>query len=174
MSRLNNIIKFILLNMNILMCFVGSFFVGLAFYLWFANFGSLSKSFFVGVGFISALFGLTLGILSCIGCQGINNQTRKFGKSSSILSPRVKLFLRIGSWWTGRRIIALHCVCMILGLVGEVFVLKTALDATEQYSSVYSDLQKNKYPDYVTFEKTLSQKFNEFFFGAASVCKSKY
>eukprot|EP01040_Poterioochromonas_malhamensis_P015278 gene15278-17080_t len=85
MSRLNNIIKFVLLNMNILMCFIGSFFVGLAFYLWFADFGSLSKSFFIGVGFISALFGLVLGLLSCIGCQGINNQTRKFGEFSHSL-----------------------------------------------------------------------------------------
>jgi len=155
MSRLNNIIKFVLLNMNILMCFIGSFFVGLAFYLWFADFGSLSKSFFIGVGFISALFGLVLGLLSCIGCQGINNQTRKFG-----------------FYWTGRRIIALHCVCLILGLIGEVFVLKTALDATEKYSSVYDDLSKGLYPNYVSFESTLAQKFNEFFFGAASVCKT--
>lgn len=154
MSRLNNIIKFVLLNMNILMCFFGSFFIGFACYLWFANWGSLGPSFFIGIGFVSALFGLGLGILSCIGCQGINNQTRKLG------------------FWTGRRIIALHCSCLILGLIGEVYVLRTALDTSEQYSAVYDDLQRGLNPEYAVYESLIAEKFNDFFFGAASTCQT--
>lgn len=166
MSRLNNIIKFALLNLNIFLCFIGTFFIGFAFYLWFANWGSLGTNFFIGLGFVSALLGLVLGLVSCMGCQGINNQTRKFGGTS---------------YWTGRRMIALHLICLILGLIGEVYVLKTALDATQQYSDVKSQLTLNpidnwhylEYPPYAPYERVISEKFNRFFFGAASACKSK-
>ena len=173
MSRLNNIIKFVLLNMNILMCFFGSFFIGFACYLWFANWGSLGPSFFIGIGFVSALFGLGLGILSCIGCQGINNQTRKLGNHfSEIAFLHRSSFLWLG-FWTGRRIIALHCSCLILGLIGEVYVLRTALDTSEQYSAVYDDLQRGLNPEYAVYESLIAEKFNDFFFGAASTCQSK-
>lgn len=160
MARLNNIVKFILLNMNIFLCFVGTFFIGFAFYLWFADWGSLGTGFFVGLGFISALFGIVLALLSCIGCQGINHQLRKFGSSK---------------FWTGRRIIFLHLICLILGLVGEVYVLRTSLAAVQKFSDVHSelDLHPNSFPEYVTFEDVLSKRFNGFFFGASSECKSK-
>jgi hypothetical protein len=159
MARLNNIIKFILLNINIFLCFIGTFFVGFAFYLWFADWGSLGQNFFIGLGFISALFGLLLSFLSCVGCQGINNQTRKFGGTSI---------------FTGRRIIILHLAFLILGLIGEIYVLRRSLAAVQQYSDVYKSLTAtpSSYPGYVTFERTLSEKFNAFFFGAVSECKT--
>ena len=80
MARLNNIVKFIMINVNILITFAGTFFVGFAFYLWFANWGDLDPGFFVGTGVILALFGVSTSIAGCIGCQGINHQTIKFGK----------------------------------------------------------------------------------------------
>jgi hypothetical protein len=161
MSRLNNIIKFVLLNMNILMCFIGFFFFVFAFYLWFANWGSLGKDFFIRFGFVSLLFGLALSILSCIGCQGINNQTRKFGGKG---------------FWTGRKIVAVHLSLLILGLIGEIYVLKTALDATQRFDESYQSLSGSPatYPPYVSFESMIAQKFNDFFFGASSTCKSKF
>jgi hypothetical protein len=157
MSRLNNIIKFVLLNMNIFMCFIGFFFFVFSFYLWFANWGKLGKDFFIRFGFVSLLFGLALSILSCIGCQGINNQTRKFGGKG---------------FWTGRKIVALHLILLILGLVGEIYVLKTSLDATQHFEAAFNDL-KTSYPPYVSYESMIAQKFNDFFFGASSACKSK-
>ncbi len=78
-SRLNNFVKFIMINANILLSFFGLFFFGFAFYLWFANWGDLDPGFFVGTGLIFALFGLSTTIVSCIGCQGINNQIGKYG-----------------------------------------------------------------------------------------------
>ncbi len=80
MARLNNIVKFIMINVNILITFAGMFFIGFALYLRFGNWGDLDPGFFVGTSVILALFGVSTSIAGCIGCQGINNQTMKFGK----------------------------------------------------------------------------------------------
>jgi amino acid transporter len=82
-SKLNNFVKFVMINANILLSFIGLFFFGFAFYLWFANWGDLDPGFFVGTGVIFALFGLSVTIIACIGCQGINNQTGKYGKPNN-------------------------------------------------------------------------------------------
>lgn len=76
-SRLNNIIKFIVLNVNILFFLFGLLFIALACYLWFANWGNLDPGFFLGSGLISALFGLAITMVSCLASQGIKYQTFK-------------------------------------------------------------------------------------------------
>lgn len=76
-SRLNNIIKFVVLNINIIYFLVGLTFVGLALYLWCANWGDLDPGFFLGSGLICALFGLAVAMTTCLAAQGIKNQTFK-------------------------------------------------------------------------------------------------
>lgn len=156
-NRLNNIVKFILINVYIILCFIGLFFFGFAFYLWFANWGDLEPGFFVGTGVIVALFGLVISFTSCLGCIGINNQAIKYG------------------FWTGRKIMAIHTAMMIAALVGEIYLLEVSLSATQQYQNVYDQLvlDSSVQPAYVTFESLISDKFNNFFFGAASRCQSK-
>ena len=77
-NKINNMVKFIMINANIMLSFLGLFLFGSAFYLWFANWGQLDPSFFVGTGVIIALFGISIVIISYIGCQGVNTQARKF------------------------------------------------------------------------------------------------
>ena len=41
--------------------------------------GHLETGFFVGNGIVILLFGIVVILMSCIGCQGMDNQTGKFG-----------------------------------------------------------------------------------------------
>ena len=60
----------------------GLFLIGFAIYLLAADFGDLDKDFFLGTGLITLFVGLNIILASIIGCQGVNNQTRKFGEYS--------------------------------------------------------------------------------------------
>jgi hypothetical protein len=55
--------------------------IGFSLYLFFANWGDLDPGFFIGSGLIVLLFGLLVAFVSCFGCQGVNNQNEKIGKS---------------------------------------------------------------------------------------------
>lgn len=76
-SRLNNVIKFCVLNVNILFFLFGLLFIALACYLWFANWGNLDPGFFLGSGLIAALFGIAITMISCLASQGVKYQTFK-------------------------------------------------------------------------------------------------
>lgn len=80
MARFNNFVKFSMINLNIIASLIGLALFGFAFYLWFSDWGALDKGFFQGIGGIVFLFGLCVLFGSCIGCQGISNQTVKFGE----------------------------------------------------------------------------------------------
>lgn len=102
--RLNNVLKFALLNINIFFSFLGLAFFGFSFYLWFANWGkmtdeiaildswkvfdsgNLETGFFTGTGAILLLFGVAVILVSCIGCQGVDSQSAKYGLSKSLIS----------------------------------------------------------------------------------------
>jgi hypothetical protein len=79
MARLNNTIKFILINVNIIFCVVGLFLVGSSLYLLTGKFGELDPGFFIGTGLIILFTGLSIAVGSCLGCQGLNNQGQKLG-----------------------------------------------------------------------------------------------
>ena len=104
-SRLNNFIKFVVLNVNILYFLLGITFIGLALYLWFANWGNLDPGFFLGSGLICALFGIAVTMISCLAGQGIKHQTYKRGESMNktftviIMCIILKVFgLVVKSW----------------------------------------------------------------------------
>jgi hypothetical protein len=65
---------------------------------------------------------------------------------------------------------------LILGIIGEIYLLMQSLTAASEYKAVHDDLSANPYsnPPYVIYEADLASKFNDFFFGATSTCKSKY
>eukprot|EP01039_Chlorochromonas_danica_P004507 gene4507-4943_t len=155
MSRLNNFIKFSMINLNILASLIGLALFAFSFYLWFSDWGALDKGFFAGMGALIFLFGLLILFASCIGCQGITNQTVKFGL------------------WTGRKIMAVHIILLALGLAIEVYIFKTALYAVGQYEDVYNEMVADPavMPDYVIYEGFIADKFNRFFFGASSECQ---
>ena len=72
MSRLNGLVKFAMINVNIVLAFIGFFCFGFAMYLWCSDWGNLDRGFFVGSGLVVALFGLSMFFLRCIGCLGID------------------------------------------------------------------------------------------------------
>lgn len=79
MARLNGILKFTLINVNILFSVIGLFILALGVYLLAGNFGKLDPGFFLGTGLIIVFCGTTIVVGSCLGCQGAINQTEKFG-----------------------------------------------------------------------------------------------
>jgi hypothetical protein len=64
---------------------------------------------------------------------------------------------------------------LIAILVAEIYLLKLSLTASEQFQDINSALtaDPDNPPAYVDFEELLAQKFNRFFFGAGSECKSR-
>ncbi len=81
----------------------------------------------------------------------------------------------VAGFWTGRKIVALHLIVLIIILAGEIYLLKISLSTSEQFLDIYNSLAADpgNPPAYADFEKLLAEKFNRFFFGAASECKSK-
>lgn len=94
-SRLNNSLKFLLININILFAVFGLVIVAFAFYLYFANWGDLDPGFFIGMGTIILLFGVAMTLTACIGCQGIAKQTKKYGELFVALCSAVQYCFKI-------------------------------------------------------------------------------
>ena len=69
----------------------------------------------------------------------------------------------------------IHLILLVFGLAGEIYLLKISLSANRNFDDVYNTLQNNPkaMPPYVDFEHLFAEKFNRFFFGAASECTSK-
>jgi len=82
MARLNNSLKFILMNVNIIFATIGLLLFALSLYLFFGNFGELDKELFIGIGLVLTFTGLSVMLASCLGCQGAVNQNEKFGKAT--------------------------------------------------------------------------------------------
>lgn len=65
---------------------------------------------------------------------------------------------------------------MIVAFIGEIILLRTALNASNEYTAILNDSSStddlSSLP-YATFEGFLSKQFNRFFFGAISDCNSK-
>lgn len=77
--------------------------------------------------------------------------------------------------FTARKIIGVHLVVMILLFAGEVVLLRTALNASNEYSAIVGLMEPDEVSTlpYATYEGYLSKEFNRFFFGAISDCQSK-
>ncbi len=82
MSRINALVKFAMINVNIFISFLGFFLFGFAMYLWCADWGNLDPGFFVGSGVVIALFGISLLFTGCLGCMSVDHQSRTFTTTS--------------------------------------------------------------------------------------------
>jgi hypothetical protein len=156
MAQINALVKFIMININIFLSFIGFFMFGLAMYLWCSNWGNLDPGFFIGSGIVLALFGISLFFLGCIGCMSIDYQTRKLSKLV-----------------TGRKIMLVHLAMMILFLIAEIYLLRISLSAVTEYSNITSQINADDDVStipYATYENFISNQFNKFFFGASSEC----
>eukprot|EP01038_Epipyxis_sp_PR26KG_P007481 gene7481-10195_t len=176
MARINNIIKFVVVNVNILFSVLGMFIIGFALYLLCANWGKLDPGFFLGSGLCILLFGMLLIIVSCLGCQGVNNQTENFEayhhakynddkKKPSIFDRNIFRF-------TGRKIIGIYQVLIIGAFIGELYVLTLLFNALRGFKHISIAIEDGETPTYELFESFVADKFNNFFFGATSSCKA--
>ena len=98
MSRLNNIILYIVYQVNVFYSLIGLCFLGFGLYLIFADWGTLNPGFFVGAGVITGLFGFIICIISWLGCLGIDHQDKRQGilkKVLHILKYQISAFIFI-------------------------------------------------------------------------------
>jgi hypothetical protein len=71
LSTLNDTIRFFVLYLNVLFLLLGLLLIAVAFYLIFADWGSLDKNFFVGAGVVVILLGFVIFLVSGVGFVGV-------------------------------------------------------------------------------------------------------
>ena len=79
MSRINNINKFVVWNLNSIIGYLGWFIYAIALYAIFADWGDLDTSFFLGLGITMACFGYVLVLGASIGSLAVLYQNVKEG-----------------------------------------------------------------------------------------------
>lgn len=163
MPRINNNAKFVIVNVNIFFFWLGLLLLGLALYLWIADWGDgLTSGFFLGSGIIIALVGIITCTVAFLGCQGVNNQTSKFGDGSSY------------SFWTGKKILQIYLAFVSLALACMLGLMSLAFSNVRRFNTTVELLRADptSYPPLTGIEDKLQEKFNQFFFGAANACET--
>lgn len=152
MSRINNINKFIVWNLNSIIGLIGILVLVLSLYAVFADWGDLDSSFFLGLGIACALFGYSLILGGSVGTLAVLYQNVRTG------------------FWTGKKILTLYFVIATLLMIASAGLLfGLTNEATSLENARASLLTDNPLP-YDAFETAMASKFNEFYFGVAAVC----
>jgi hypothetical protein len=157
MSRLNNSLKFALINVNMIFSVFGLFLVAIAVYLFVGNFGKLDPGLFQGTALVVGFAGTTVIVSSILGCQGANNQNQK-----------------LDTFWTGRKITALYQLLLFGSLAVELLLLSTCLRAVGEYAQVYPKLEAGEEQEYVSLEDVMQLKFNTIYYSARTTCTGKH
>jgi hypothetical protein len=103
MPRTNDFVKKIVMHTNIFFSMIGVTLFGISFYIIFADWGSLDPGFFLGIGINGCCIAGILFLISSIGGLGVSNQSK------------------IQGLWTGRRIISLYQILLLLCIVAELY-----------------------------------------------------
>lgn len=155
MSRINNLIKWVVFQINITTSLSGWFTIAMAFYFLFANWGDLDPSFFTGIGVTFLLIGILILSISWIACTGIRNQGKFFGVV------------------TGRKMLITYQIILCIGIIGLFSMASLALNYISDLNKASKFIKLNGISASATqFELTVAAKFNLFFFGASSICDS--
>lgn len=156
-NLLNSYAKFIVVNVNIFFFWIGLLLLGVALYLWIAEWGDgLVKGFFLGAGLTIALLGMIVCAMAFLGCQGVNNQTWKQG------------------YWSGRKVMGIYLTFIITAFVFMVGIVTVALSNADDFAITSDELKADPtfYPELTGMEDFFQDKFNKFFFGASSSCEN--
>ena len=90
-----------------------------------------------------------------IGCIGVNRQTKRYG------------------CWTGRRILALYQLTLVLTIIGDIWAVTRLMTYVKSFENAEDSLalgvQSNTLP-YDSFESSVADRFNQFFFSATTTC----
>lgn len=149
-SRINEWVKFILMQVNFFFAMFGVTLVGLAIYVMAANWGDLDPAFFTGSAVALLLFGLIITCVTYLGCLGVVNQRRKSHYTD----------------WQGMRLLVIYQLFLILALVAEVYWLAYSLDSVNSLRTAALLYSPAKPIPYQGLEATFAEKFNAFFFAA--------
>lgn len=152
MSRLNNILKFIVFQLNTILGLLGIVLFIFSAYSLFADWGDLDASFFIGISLGGVCAGISLLLISSLGSMGIEFQTKK------------------SLPWTGKRILSLYFIFIAMGLGACCWYLYTSTDEVSSLKSARASLDTDDVKPYDYFETVLSEKFNQFYFGVESQC----
>lgn len=179
MARFNNILRFLLLHINFFFSTMGIAAMGIGIYILSAKWGSLDRGFFVSCGIILLLLGTTTFTVSIVGCFGATYQQRHEGQLSDgfiITNSIWDLNSNISGNWTGRRVLGVYEITVFASLAAVLYLLCIAVVTSKDLGLALTALKaspKNP-PPYLMLESIVAQKFNDFFFGAVSLCSGAF
>lgn len=165
MGKLNNLIKWVVMNVNFIYSLLATAIIGIAVYVMASNWGTLDPGFFQGWCIIIILFGILAIQISILGCTGVNRQLVKEG------------------CWTGRRILALYLAILIATIIADIWVVFITMSTANGLQETRDDLLTesddlteseiliyNEQVEMTQIEEKISSRFNEFFFAATQGC----
>lgn len=154
MARLNNIVKLVVWQINIVVGLCGFLLFLISMYALFGDWGNLSRSFFLGLGLILMFISLIVSEISSFGALGIEFQNLRTGV------------------WTGKRILSIYLLCNVAAFLSLAFMLYFTTDQVTSLKFTRAELLDGVDVAYDGFEDFISLKFNEFFFGVSAECGS--
>lgn len=155
MGRINDVTKWLVMNVNFLFSTIAVFSMGFVIFALASEWGSLDRGFFLGGGIAALLFWLLIFIISMIGGIGVNRQTKRYG------------------CWTGRRIMALYQLTLVLTIIGDIWAVTRVMTYVKSFEDVEDNLAmgvKSSDLPYDSIESSVADRFNQFFFSATTTC----
>jgi hypothetical protein len=143
------------MNVNFVFSTIAVFSMGVIIFALSSEWGSLDRGFFLGGGIVVLLFWLLVFLISITGCIGVNRQTKRSG------------------CWTGRRVMALYQLTLLLTIIGDIWVVTRLMVYVQSLEDADASLlvgaPSGPLP-YDSLEEDVADRFNQFFFGATESC----
>jgi len=156
----NRQIKVSIKRINTVVLFLAVCIIGLALYVICSNWGNLDPGFFLGSGLVLMLFGLVLALLALLGRYGVKKR----------IPP--------GTYFQRDKVLPIYLLFLLAALFAEAYLLSYTVEAHTEFQAAEdaihtlsqqgtSNLDAAPYSD---IEMAVAQKFNSFYFGAATSC----
>lgn len=153
MGRINDVTKWLVMNVNFVFSTLSIFSIIIIIFALSSEWGTLDRGFFLGGGVVTLLFWLFIFLISVIGCIGVNRQTKREG------------------CWTGRRIMALYQLTLLLTIIVCIWVVSRLLIYLKIFEDANDSLAPGSEPvPYDSLETSVADRFNQFFFSATTTC----
>lgn len=153
MGRINDVTKWLVTNVNFLFSTFSVLSMAFIIFALSSEWGSLDRGFFLGGGIVTLLFWLFIFLVSMVGCIGVTRQTKRTG------------------CWTGRRIMALYQLTLLLTILGDVWIVTRLLVYLNTFEDALESLDPGNEPlPYDSLEMSVVDRFNQFFFSATTTC----
>jgi hypothetical protein len=178
MGRINNMIKWVVANVNFLYSAMAVTAIVLAIFVLVSNWGTLDPGFFFGWSIFIILFSVVVTMITYMGCLGVSYQIKRTGITSSSLRVSYNVFFL--GLWTGRRMLFIFqlglvgTVIAVFYLTSQLLILTRSLQASFDSVTSATDDATISY-DFDVYENAVAKRFNEFYFSSITTCTdSKY